>query len=39
VHSDLSGPTRALVENQWHAVEQARERLRQIQDQLASGVE
>jgi uncharacterized protein (TIGR02284 family) len=39
VHSDLSGPTRSLVENQWHVVEQARERLRQIQDQLASGVE
>jgi uncharacterized protein (TIGR02284 family) len=39
VHSGLSGPTRSLVENQWHAVEQARERMRQIQDQLASGVE
>jgi len=38
-HSDLPGPTRSLVEKQWHAVEQARERMRQIQDQLASGVE
>ena len=32
--SDVSGPTRALVETQWHAVEEARERLRQIQAQL-----
>jgi len=35
-HSELPGPTRSLVEKQWHAVEQARERMRQIQDQLAS---
>jgi uncharacterized protein (TIGR02284 family) len=38
-HSLLSGPTRSLVEEHWRAVEQARERLRQIQNQLASGVE
>ena len=34
-NSDLSGPTRSLVENQRHAVEQARERMQQIQHQLA----
>ena len=38
-HCDLSGTTRSLVESQRDEVEQARVRMRQIQDQLASGVE
>jgi len=34
-HCDFSRPTRSLVKSQWGEVEQARERMRQIQDQLA----
>ena len=38
-HCDLSVATRSLVESQREEVEQARVRMRQVQDQLASGVE